>query len=71
MKVLNNVVFEVEKNEKRFSFYMPIGAFYGEAYDAAMECAAEVMKMADEARKKAEGQFKPAESEVVVDQAAS
>lgn len=67
MKVLNNVEFVVEKNERRFSFYMPIGASFGEAYDSAMECAAEVMKMADEARKKAEGQFKPEEADKVVE----
>jgi len=54
MKVLNNVVFEVEKNERKYLFHMPIGGSYGEAYDVAMECAAEVWKMADEARKKAE-----------------
>ena len=48
MKVLNSVVFEVEKGERKFSFYMPIGASFGEAYDAALECAAEVMKMAEE-----------------------
>lgn len=51
---------EVEKSDGRiFTFLMPIGAPFGECYDAAMECAAEVLKMAKTAQEQAEQQMKP------------
>lgn len=39
------IVLEVVKGDKKFSFIMPSGCHYGEAYDAAFAILNEVMDM--------------------------
>jgi hypothetical protein len=53
MEAKSSIVLEHKVNDHVYQFIMPIGASYGEAYDVAMMCGAEVWKMADEARRKA------------------
>jgi len=52
------VQLEVEKNGRIFIFLMPIGAPFGECYDAAFECASQILEMAKEAAEKANKQAK-------------
>jgi len=48
------IYLEVEKNDHKYSFTMPIGAPLGEVYDAAFEMLQEIVKLANEAVEKAE-----------------
>jgi predicted adenine nucleotide alpha hydrolase (AANH) superfamily ATPase len=45
---------EVKKEERTYCFDMPIGAPFGEAYDAAFEVLSTILKMSEEAVAKAE-----------------
>lgn len=47
---------EIEKNDNKYVFSMPIGAPLGEAYDAAFLVIREIIKMADEAAKRKDEQ---------------
>lgn len=47
------VKLSMEKSERTYEFYMPIGSPYGEAYDAAFEMLQEITKMSQEAADKA------------------
>ena len=55
---------QVEKNDRVYVFSLPVGAPYGECYDAAHECLQEIMKMAQAAADKAK---QPVEPEVMGD----
>jgi hypothetical protein len=44
---------EVTKGERNYAFTLPIGAPFGEAYDAAFSVLQEILKMAQEASEKA------------------
>jgi hypothetical protein len=47
---LNSVVnIIVEKNNKKFTFGMPVGANYGESYDACFECLMKITELSREA----------------------
>lgn len=48
------VVFETTKNERNYTFCMPIGAPIGEAYDVAFEVLQELVKIANAESAKAE-----------------
>lgn len=47
------VIFEVEKNERKYSFSLPMGAPLGEAYDCVHEMLQEIMKQAQASADKA------------------
>lgn len=59
MKQVANVIIEVEKEDRRYQFIMPVGAPFGEAYDAAFQALSAISEMA----KNAVEQAKRAESE--------
>lgn len=44
---------EVVKGERAYAFQLPIGAPFGEAYDAAFQVLQEILKMAKDASEKA------------------
>jgi hypothetical protein len=58
LKVINNVVLEVTKEDRTFTFVMPIGAKIGDAYEACWECLQKISSIASEAVEKAK---KPSE----------
>lgn len=58
MNVKSFVVIEIEKNDNRFSFMMPVGAPFGEAYDACYEALNHIVEFS----KKAAEQAKPIEN---------
>ena len=43
------VKIEIEKNERVYSFNLPMGAPIGEAYDAAHDCLQAIVKMGEDA----------------------
>jgi len=43
------IVLEVEKNERVYTFTMPVGSPFGEAYDVAFLMLQEVLKLSKEA----------------------
>jgi len=43
------VSLEIKKEDRTYSFLMPIGSPFGEAYDAAFAVLAEINKMSQEA----------------------
>ena len=45
---------EIVKNERTYTFLMPIGSPYGEAYDAAFEFLGSILKQSQDAVSKAE-----------------
>ena len=47
------VIFEVDKNERKYLFSLPINAPLGEAYDACHEMLQEIMKQAQASVEKA------------------
>lgn len=58
MDMKSVVVLEVKKGDNLFQFLMPIGAPFGECYDAAFQALGKVTEMMKEAAEKA----KPADS---------
>lgn len=49
MKVQSEVVMVIEKGEHVYRFSMPVGAEFGEAYDAAFACLERVQEMSRQA----------------------
>jgi hypothetical protein len=49
MNVKATVNIMIEKNERTYVFSMPVGAPFGEAYDAAFEALTQISNMAKEA----------------------
>lgn len=49
MELKSLVVIEVDKNDKKFSFSMPAGSSYGDAYDAAFEVLQQTVELAKKA----------------------
>jgi len=43
---------EIKKNDRTYVFNMPVGAPYGEAYDAAYEVTSKILQLAAEAAEK-------------------
>ena len=48
------VQLEIEKNGRMYTFSMPIGAPFGECYDAAYACSSHILEMAKQAMQKQE-----------------
>lgn len=66
MDLKSMIVIEVEKNERVFTFLLPVGAPFGEAYDAAFEMLSKIVDMSNEAaenmkRKENEDELAPVE----------
>jgi hypothetical protein len=61
MNLKSYIAIEVEKNDKTYHFLMPIGASYGEVYDAAFD----VLNKALELSQKAVEQAKPIVADTV------
>jgi hypothetical protein len=59
MEITSAIIITTERNGRKFQFILPVGAQYGEAYDAAFETLTEISKMSQ----KAAEQLKPAEAE--------
>jgi hypothetical protein len=62
------IALEVKKDDRTYSFLMPIGSPFGEAYDVAFEFLSEILKMSQKAveqaeQKKAEAAEKEKDSE--------
>lgn len=53
MNVQSMVVIEIERNGRLYTFSMPVGAPYGEAYDAAFEALQSVLDMARQSAERA------------------
>jgi len=53
MDLRSYVNMEVKKSDRTYHFFMPIGAPYGEAYDAAFETLVSITDMAKQARENA------------------
>jgi len=53
MEVKNTVVLESIKEDRVFSFVMPVGAKIGDAYEACWECLQKISELATEAVDKA------------------
>lgn len=51
MDIKNNIVLEIEKEGNMFYFSMPVGAPYGQAYDAILESLEKVQELSDNAVK--------------------
>jgi len=53
MNVKSYIDIEIVKNERTYHFFMPVGAPFGEAYDAAFEALSNVTEMAKKATENA------------------
>lgn len=66
MSITSRIMIEIKKNERTYGFSIPVGAPFGEAYDAAFEILQEVVEMAkqavDSTRPSAEQSEQPVES---------
>jgi hypothetical protein len=62
MELYSSVTLVIEKNDKKFSFVMPVGANWGESYDACFECLLKVVELSKQAAEAM--QQKPAEETV-------
>lgn len=49
MDLISVVNIIVEKNDKKFTFSMPIGANWGETYDACFECLQKIVELSKQA----------------------
>ena len=49
MNLKSMVILEVENNGNAYQFHMPVGAKYGEAYDAAFAVLEEILKISKDA----------------------
>ena len=49
MDLISNVTMVVEKNDKKFTFVMPVGANWGESYDACFECLLKIVELSKQA----------------------
>lgn len=57
MDIISKIALEIQKEERVYRFEMPIGAPFGECYDAAFQCLNKIAEMSKEAADK----VKPAE----------
>jgi len=53
MNLRSQIVIELEKNDRIYTFCMPFGAPYGESYDAAFEMLQKIVQMAKQAAEQA------------------
>ena len=53
MDIRSYVDVEVKKNDRVYHFYMPVGAPFGEAYDASFEMLSSITEMAKQAAENA------------------
>ena len=49
MDLISNVTMVVGKNDKKFTFIMPVGANWGETYDACFECLMKIVELSKQA----------------------
>ena len=49
MDLISSVTMIVEKNGKNFTFVMPVGANWGETYDACFECLLKIVELSKQA----------------------
>lgn len=49
MDLVSTVNMVIEKNGKKFTFIMPVGANWGESYDACFECLMKVLELSKQA----------------------
>ncbi len=49
MELKSIVQIEVERNDRKYTFSMPVGVSYGEAYDAAFEVLQKTVELAQKA----------------------
>jgi hypothetical protein len=57
MDIRNTLTLEVTKEKNTYSFNLPTGATYGEAYDAAFEVLNKLIEMQQEALKKSQEEY--------------
>lgn len=68
MNVKSYIDVEIVKGERVYHFFMPVGAPFGEAYDAAFEALSNITEMAKhavESAKPKDAEGAPVEAEVV------
>lgn len=53
MDLSSRVILTVKKNDRVFELHMPMGAPYGEAYDAIFEMLGNIVELSKEAAEKA------------------
>ena len=58
---------EVEKNEHKYEFIMPVGVPFGEAYDVSFEVLNKITEMAKIAKEKARREEQSSETDAVVE----
>lgn len=56
MAIKSSLSIEITKGDRVFSFVMPIGAPYGEAYDAAFEVLQQIVELSKQAADQAKQQ---------------
>lgn len=61
MKLQDVVVIQIEKNERVYSFHMPVGAPLGEAYDAGFDALQAILEITQKAAEKARPKIDPIE----------
>lgn len=49
MELFSSVTIVIEKNGKKYSFVMPVGANWGESYDACFECLLKIVELSKQA----------------------
>lgn len=53
------VSIDIKVGERMYQFYMPVGAPYGEAYDAAFSVSAKILELAKDAVDKSKQSSEP------------
>lgn len=66
MDYLSQIVIEIKKNDRVYRFEIPMGAPYGEAYDACFEALGGIMELAKNAKDRVK-QDAPADDSSVED----
>lgn len=61
------VILEVKKDERTYSFLMPVGSPFGEAYDAAFEMLSEISKMAQAAVENSEREKEESQEDAAIE----
>lgn len=56
MNLRSAIIIEVVKNERTYQLTLPVGAPYGEAYDATFEILGKILELAQAATEQAKGQ---------------
>ena len=49
MTIKSNIVIEIQKNERTYTFSMPMGCPFGEAYDAAFAVLKDITELSQQA----------------------